>query len=74
MAVDIDSILQTEQARGIANMGNQAVQQLDFQAKVFTRLEASIDLTEAAAAKELTKAGMSVDLASIRPPALPGTP
>lgn len=69
--VDLNEILKAEQASNLAAMARAHTQQMDFQQKVFTRLESAVDLVEAAAAKELGKAGLSTDLASIRPPALP---
>lgn len=57
MAVDLNELLQAEQASNIAAMARAHTQQMDFQQKVFTRLEATIDIVEAAAAKELGKAG-----------------
>ncbi len=57
MAVDLGQVLAAEQGAAIASMARMAIQQADFQAKVFTRLEASIDLVEASAAQFLGKAG-----------------
>lgn len=57
MAVDLQEILLGEQGACIQAMARASLQQMDFQAKVFTRLEATVDITEAAAAKELGKAG-----------------
>jgi len=57
MAVDLQEILMAEQGACIAQTGRASMQQMDFQAKVFTRLEATIDLVEAAAAQGLGKAG-----------------
>jgi len=71
MAVNMQEILVAEQAANIAQMARASTQQMDFQAKVFTRLESAIDPVEAIAMKEAAKSGLSTDLASIRPPALP---
>jgi len=71
MAIDMMEILQSEQAACITAAARAHAQQMDMQQKVFVRLESSVDLVEASAAKELSKAGLSTDLASIRPPALP---
>jgi hypothetical protein len=57
MAVDLNELLSAEQASNLAAMARAHTQQMDFQQKVFTRLEATVDITEAAAAKELGKAG-----------------
>ncbi|KKM14871.1 hypothetical protein LCGC14_1701770 [marine sediment metagenome] len=57
MAVDLNEILMAEQGACIQAVARAHAQQMDFQAKVFTRLEASIDLVEASAAQFLGKAG-----------------
>ena len=57
MAVELQELLMAEQAANLAAMGRAHTQQMDFQQKVFTRLEATIDLVEAAAAQGLGKAG-----------------
>lgn len=70
-SVNLQELLMAEQGAQLAQMARASMQQIDFQAKIFTRLEASADPVEAASIKEIGKSGMSVDLASIRPPALP---
>lgn len=55
--IDLNELLKGEQAACLQAMARAHVQQMDFQQKVFTRLEATIDLTEAAAAQSLGKAG-----------------
>lgn len=57
MAIDLNELLAAEQASNLAAMARAHTQQMDFQQKVFTRLEATIDLTEASAAQSLGKAG-----------------
>lgn len=60
-----DSI-QGEQASCLAALARTSVQQLDLQAKMAAQSAFSVDLIEAAAAKELGKTGVGTDLASIR--------
>ena len=57
MAVDLQELLMGEQGACVAAVGRASMQQMDFQAKVFTRLESQVDPIEASAAKELGKAG-----------------
>lgn len=57
MAVDLNELLMGEQASNLSAMARAHTQQMDFQQKVFTRLEATVDLIEAAAAQSLGKAG-----------------
>jgi hypothetical protein len=66
MAISLDDILQAEQASNIAAMARAHTQQMDMQQKQYLKLLTSVDLVEAAAAKELGKAGIASDLASIR--------
>jgi len=55
--IDLNELLKGEQAACLAAAGRAHVQQMDFQQKVFTRLEATVDLIEGAAAQALGKAG-----------------
>lgn len=57
MAVDLGELLVGEQGACIQAAARAHTQQMDFQQKVFTRLEASVDLIEASAAQSLGKAG-----------------
>jgi len=56
-SVDLNELLRGEQASNLAAMARAHTQQMDFQEKVFTRLEATVDLIEGAAAQSLGKAG-----------------
>ena len=56
-SVDLNELLRGEQASNLAAMARAHTQQMYFQEKVFTRLEATVDLIEGAAAKSLGKAG-----------------
>ena len=60
------SILLGSQAYAINAMQHAHVQQMDLQQKAFTNKMVSVDLAEAAAAKELAKAGVATDLSGIR--------
>lgn len=57
MAMDLGELLAAEQGACIQAAARAHTQQMDFQQKVFTRLESSIDLVEASAAQFLGKAG-----------------
>lgn len=71
MSVDLQELLMADQAGILASAGRAGVQTMDLQAKVSIKKYDEVDLLQAAAAKELGKAGLSTDLASLRPPALP---
>ena len=63
--VDLNQILQAEQASNIAAMGRAHTNMMDLQQRAYLKLLTSVDLVEAAAAKELSKAGAGVDLATL---------
>ena len=65
------SALIGHQGSSLARLGDAFVAQISRQANMFDKLACEVDPIQAAAAKELGKAGLSTDLASIRPPALP---
>lgn len=71
MAVDLQEILLGEQAAVIASAARAHANIMDLQERAYLAKLVKVDLAEAAAAKELAKSGMAVDLAGIRPPALP---
>ena len=63
MAVDMNEILLGEQAACLAAAARAHAQQMDFQEKLFAIQGTSVDLVEAAAAKELSKSGIATDMA-----------
>lgn len=71
MAVDLNELLLGQQAATLDSAAKAHVQTMDLQAKTSVKKYDEVDLLQASAAKELSKAGLSSDLASIRPPALP---
>lgn len=70
MAVDLQELLMAGQALTLDIVGKNYAQTMDLQAKTSVKKYDEVDPLQAAAIKELTKAGMAVDLNSIRPPAL----
>jgi len=52
--VDLNQILQAEQASNIAAMGRAHTNMMDLQQRAYLKLLTSVDLVEAAAAKELS--------------------
>ncbi len=74
MSVDLNELLLGAQAATLDTAAKGHVQTMDLMAKVSIKKYDEVDLLQAAAAKELGKAGLSTDLASLRPPALPAPP
>lgn len=70
-SVDLHELLMASQASTLDSAGKAHVQTMDLQAKVSIKKYDEVDLLQAAAAKELGKAGLTTDLAGLRPPALP---
>jgi len=66
MAVDLQEILLGEQAKGLARMSAAFDDLQGLQSRAFLANLTSVDLIEAAAAKELGKAGAGTDMATIR--------
>lgn len=71
MAVDLQELLMSAQGANLDSAAKAHIQTMDLQAKVSIKKYDEVDLLQAAAAKELGKAGLASDLASLRPPALP---
>ncbi len=71
MPVDLNELLLGQQAADLAIGGQSHVHSMRLLSAVTTNKFEAVDLLQAAAAKELGKAGMSTDLAGLRPPALP---
>ncbi len=69
--VNLQELLMADQAATLASAGRAHVQTMDLQAKTSVKKYDEVDLLQAAAAKELGKAGLTTDLAGLRPPALP---
>jgi len=72
MAVDLNELLVGAQARGLERMANGFDQDARLLSNVATKKFDQVDLVEAAAAKELSKAGMGSDVAGLNTAA--GTP
>jgi hypothetical protein len=66
MPVDLQELLMGEQAHSLARMSSDFDNLAGLQDRTFLRQITSVDLIEAAAAKELGKAGLPTDLAGIR--------
>ena len=71
MTIDLQELLMTQQAGNLDSAAKAHIQTMDLQAKASIKKYDEVDLLQAAAAKELGKAGLASDLASLRPPALP---
>lgn len=71
MPVNLQELLLGQQSATLDTAAKAHVQTMDLMAKVSIKKYDEVDLLQAAAAKELGKAGLATDLASLRPPALP---
>jgi len=65
MAVDLNELLVGAQARGLERMANGFDQDARMLNNIASKKFDQVDLVEAAAAKELSKAGMASDNASL---------
>ena len=70
MAVDLHELLMASQAANLDSAGKAHIQTMDLQAKTSVKKYDEVDLLQAAAAKELSKAGIATDLNSMRAPVL----
>ena len=66
MAVDLQELLLGEQAHSLGRMSSDFDDLAALRDRAFLNKLVSVDLAEAAAAKELGKAGIGTDLASVR--------
>ncbi len=66
MSVDLQELLLGEQAHALGRMSSDFDDLAGVRDRVFLDKFVSVDLIQAAAAKELGKAGIGTDLASIR--------
>lgn len=66
MAVELQELLLGEQAHSLARMSNDFDDLAGVRDRAFLNKLVSVDLAEAAAAKELAKSGVTTDLAGIR--------
>lgn len=66
MAVELQELLLGEQAHSLARMSNDFDDLAGVRDRAFLDKLVSVDLAEAAAAKELAKSGVATDLAGIR--------
>ena len=70
-SVDINELLRASQGLTLDIAGKQFALTGNRQSVIADRKFDETDLIQAAAAKELSKAGITTDLAGMRPPALP---
>lgn len=70
MAVDLQELLLSQQAATLDQAGKNFAQTMDLQNKVSIKKYDEVDPLQAAAIKDLSKAGGGYDLNTLRPPAL----
>ena len=71
MSVNLQDLLLASQAGTLDSAGKGFVHAMNVLANIANKKFDEVGLVQAAAAKELGKAGLASDLASLRPPALP---
>lgn len=69
--VNLQELLMGDQAATLAQAGRSHTQTMSLLDKTSVKKYDEVDLLQAAAAKELGKAGLTTDLAGMREPALP---